>query len=97
MESPVRGEHSFKKVSLFRVFVPVGLGTKRDPERLVYWYYDESGELVAYYDPIVGPPDAMCMPCEGCARCRWCRFWRRLAIWAAACRYWLACIRLPWK
>jgi hypothetical protein len=33
-------------------------GSPPNPERLVHYYFDDGGELMACYDPLNGPPDA---------------------------------------
>ena len=47
-----------KRVSLIFVAALLGSGTKEDPERTAFFYYNDDGEMMACYDPIFGPPDS---------------------------------------
>lgn len=46
-----------KRVSLICVSAARGDGSPENPARTVYLYFSDSGQLMACYDPINGPPD----------------------------------------
>lgn len=47
-----------KSVQVIVVRAMVGSGAEGDHPRIVRLHYALDGELLAYYDPMVGPPDA---------------------------------------
>ena len=48
---------SVRRVTLIQVMTMRGADSPENPGRMVTYYYDDNGELVACYDPINGPPD----------------------------------------
>jgi len=49
---------SAARVSLIWVSAMRGDGSPSNPERLINLYFNDSGELLACYDPLNGPPDS---------------------------------------